>query len=209
MTWLPQLVGVMWEVLQKLRCDRQSVSLASRELHTAKVPTPTLARQHCRWCQILDQEEVEVKKQEEEEEEAVYETVELARVEVRTDSASLEKTYSLVVSQKGRDRERGRDKARYKVRERERTYGEVREREGRTRERQVETEWRGRSPGRRWRGRSSSSSRRSEEEGRQGGQGREWEPGGWTGRLVTADFVEPARGAEWRGRSPGITGEHW
>ena len=205
MSWLPQLVGVMWEVMQKLRGERQSVS---RELHTAKVPTPSLARQHCRWCQILDQEEdpVEVKKKEEEEEDTVYETVELARVEVRTDSASLEKTYSLVVRHSDRERDRGRDREKQKARERERTYGEVREREGRTRERQVESDWRGRSPERSWRGRSPSSSRRSEVEARQGAG---WEPGGWTGRVVTGDFVEPSRGAEWRGRSPGITGEHW
>ena len=208
MSWLPQLVGVMWEVLQKLRGDRQSVS---RELHTAKVPTPTLARQHCRWCQILEEDQ-EKEDKVEEEEETVYETVELARLEVKTDSASLEQTYSLVVRHSDRDRdrqrerERGRDRERAKARERERTYGEVREREGRTRERQVETDWRGRSPERRWRGRSPSTSRRSEGEARQGGG---WEPGGWTGRVVTGDFVEPSRGAEWRGRSPGITGEHW
>ena len=206
MSWLPQLVGVMWEVLQKLRGDRQSVS---RELHTAKVPTPTLARQHCRWCQILEEDQ-EKEDKVEEEEETVYETVELARLEVKTDSASLERTYSLVVRHSDRDRdrqrERGRDRERAKARERERTYGEVREREGRTRERQVETDWRGRSPERRWRGRSPSTSRRSEGEARQGGG---WEPGGWTGRVVTGDFVEPSRGAEWRGRSPGITGEHW
>ena len=188
MSWLPQLVGVMWEVLQQLRCDRQPLSPARRgvELHTAKVPTPTLARQHCRWCQILEQKE----EQEEEEEESVYETVELARVEVRTDSASLERTYS-VVRQRNRRIER----------ERERTYGEVREREGRTRERQEETDWRGRSPGRRWRGRSSSSLRW---EGGQPG-----ESGGWRGRVVSGEFVVSGRGPEWRGRSPGIAGEHW
>ena len=202
MSWLPQLVGVMWEVLQQLRCDRQPLSPARRgvELHTAKVPTPTLARQHCRWCQILDQKEEE-EQEKEEEEDSVYETVELARVEVRTDSDSLERTYSVV-----RPRDRGRDRERYRGRERERTYGEVREREGRTRERQVESDWRGRSPERSWRGRSSSSLRWEE-------PGVSWQPGeagesaGWRGRVSSGEFV--GRGAEWRGRSPGITGEYW
>ena len=196
----------MWEVLQKMRVDRQPgqpVSLASRdgrEVHTAKVPTPTLARQHCRWCRILDQDEDQdqeevKKKQEEEEEDTVYETVELARVEVRRDSASL------VVRQRDRERGRDRERAKARERERERTYGEVRERAGRTRERQVETDWRGRSPERTWRGRSPSSSRRSEVEARPGG--------GWTGRVTTGDFLEPSRGTEWRGRSPGLTGGLW
>ena len=51
MSWLPHLVTVMWEVLQRLRCDR---SPAEPGLLTVKVPTPHLARQECRWCLLLE-----------------------------------------------------------------------------------------------------------------------------------------------------------
>ena len=51
MSWVPHLVTVMWEVLQRLRCDR---SPTEPGLLTVKVPTPHLARQECRWCLLLE-----------------------------------------------------------------------------------------------------------------------------------------------------------
>lgn len=147
MSWLPHMLSVMWEVLQRLRCDRtEAVTSVSSDLLTVQVPTPSLAREHCRWCRLLEDETYEPV------EVQTVTRVELATVEVTRESGSLEREI---------------------LREaRVETYGEVREREGRHRERQQEDDWRGRSPGRRWRGRSVSRGPDSRELSQGGWRGR-------------------------------------
>lgn len=49
-SWMPHLVQVMWEVFQDLRCDKaQEVQQQGKEIQIAKVPLPSLDKEHCRW----------------------------------------------------------------------------------------------------------------------------------------------------------------
>ena len=44
--WAGQLVRVMWEVLQELRCDQ--ASKGEHKVHRVAVATPSLDQEHCR-----------------------------------------------------------------------------------------------------------------------------------------------------------------
>ena len=44
--WAGQLVRVMWEVLQELRCDQ--ASKGQHKVHRVAVATPSLDQEHCR-----------------------------------------------------------------------------------------------------------------------------------------------------------------
>ena len=158
-------------------------------LQSVKVPTPSLARENCRWCHLLE-EDTHQPHQPVTRESSYYEPVELLRVELRQNSDILERRiYREEREMEEKRREESYREKRERRNYREETYGEVREREGRRRERPQEDDWRGRSPGRRWRGRSSS---RIPTESREGE--------GWRGRHSDR---------EWRGRSPGLGGDCW
>ena len=49
-SWMPHLVQVMWEVFQDLRCDKAQELRRQKEVHSVKVPLPSLDKEHCRYC---------------------------------------------------------------------------------------------------------------------------------------------------------------
>merc|ERR1712012_1496465 len=136
--WVPNLVRVMWDVFQQLRCDKTSHQ--DTNVDVIVVPTPTLARQHCRWCKLLEDD--------------IY------------IPAHNDKTEEVVKNEKVSKKEiefEGLGEKYEKIFYEEITYGETREREGRIDEKLQyaggDEGWDGRVRGRHWRGRSSSRCR--------------------------------------------------
>jgi hypothetical protein len=114
----------------------------------------------------------------------------------------------------------------------EKTYEEISELEGRREKTLYDKDWDGRSDGRRWRGRSKSRCRDSNEEyvqwkgksavrkpevfvGEEGWRGRvrsqDRSRGEWGGRVRSPerDIIIESRDREWRGRSPGVGFSYW
>merc|ERR1719237_1582951 len=58
MTWLGSMVRIMVQVFQQMRCIKpEQDNFTYYTVNPVSVPVPTLAKENCRWCKILDTEE--------------------------------------------------------------------------------------------------------------------------------------------------------